>query len=78
LEAGEALVFRAKRIHTFGMRVDLDIAFCDADGIVLEVYRALGPRKLTPRIKRTRVVIEMRAGSMSCICVDDLLTIRDL
>ena len=32
-------------VHTVGMRYDLDIAFVDADGTVVEAYRDVGPMK---------------------------------
>ncbi len=41
---GEGLWLRpCGRIHTWGMRVPIDVIFCAADGTVLRVARALPP-----------------------------------
>jgi uncharacterized membrane protein (UPF0127 family) len=48
-------------IHTFGMRVDLDVVFVDRDGVVVRVAAAVPPRRL--RLAwRAFAAIEVCAG----------------
>jgi uncharacterized protein len=60
--AGALLLRPAMSIHTVGMRFDLDVAFCDADLVVLEVLRMRRWRLGLPRM-RARSVIEAEAGA---------------
>ncbi|MGH9149813.1 MAG: DUF192 domain-containing protein [Acidimicrobiales bacterium] len=59
---GAMLIRPARSVHTFGMRFPLDVAFCDADLVVLAVER-LGRNRLTlPRL-RARCILEAEAGA---------------
>lgn len=45
--AGPGLLLpRCSSVHTFGMRFDLDIYFLGRDGEILEMRRAVPPRRL--------------------------------
>src|SRR4051794_22539421 len=58
-----ALVFRkCRQVHTFGMRFDIDVAFCDADGVVLRA-RTLRRRRISPIVWRSAFVIEAESGA---------------
>jgi len=58
-----ALVLRpCRHVHTIGMRFPIDVAFCDAAGVVLRT-RCLRPWRLAPFVARTRTVIEAEAGA---------------
>jgi uncharacterized protein len=58
-----ALVLRpCRHVHTFGMRFAVDVAFCDADGLVLRTT-SLAPWRLSPVIRRSAFVIEAEAGA---------------
>lgn len=58
-----ALVFRkCRQVHTFGMRFDIDVAFCDADGIVLRAS-TLHRRRMSALVWRSAFVIEAEAGA---------------
>jgi uncharacterized membrane protein (UPF0127 family) len=59
---GALLLRRALSIHTVGVHFDLDVAFCDADLVVLEVVRMRRWRLGRPRMK-ARAVIEAEAGA---------------
>jgi len=39
------LIPRCRSIHTFGMRFPLDVLFLDAEGRVIDLRRALPPRR---------------------------------
>lgn len=54
---GEILLANCRDIHTFTMRREIDVAFVNAQGRVLEVYRALRPRTRR-RCKEAVFVIE--------------------
>lgn len=44
MDAGEGLLIpRCRRVHTFGMRFDLDLIFLGADEEVVELYRSVPP-----------------------------------
>jgi uncharacterized membrane protein (UPF0127 family) len=58
-----ALVFRkCRQVHTVGMRFAIDVAFCDADGVVLRIS-TLRPWRLSPLVWRSRFVIEAESGA---------------
>ena len=44
-------------VHTFGMSDLIDVAFLDAQGLVLESYRAVGPRRRM-RCRKAVAVLE--------------------
>lgn len=52
-----ALLFRkCNSIHTFFMKENIDVIFCDEDNIILYYYRDLGPNKIIwPKRIATRV-----------------------
>ncbi len=57
------LVLRpCRHVHTFGMRVPIDVAFCDRDGFVLHVA-SLVPRRISRPVPRAYFAIEAAAGS---------------
>jgi uncharacterized membrane protein (UPF0127 family) len=57
------LVLRpCRQVHTFGMRVPIDVAFCDRDGFVLHTT-SLPPRRVSRPVLRAYFAIEAAAGS---------------
>lgn len=52
----------ARAVHTFGMRFDLDVAYLDGDGVVLDVHRMRRNRLGRPRW-RAHAVLEAEAGA---------------
>jgi uncharacterized membrane protein (UPF0127 family) len=59
---GAFLLRPCRQVHTVGMRFPLDVAFCDADGVVLRTI-ALRPWRVSPVVWRSRVVVEARRGA---------------
>ena len=58
-----ALVLRpCRQVHTGGMRFAIDVAFCDADGMVLRA-RSMNPWRLSPLVWRSAFVIEAESGA---------------
>lgn len=58
-----ALVLRpCRHVHSLGMRFELDVAFCAADGRVLRTH-ALRPWRLSPFVPGAAFVIEARRGA---------------
>jgi uncharacterized membrane protein (UPF0127 family) len=58
-----ALVLRpCRHVHTAGMRFTLDVAFCDAEGVVVRTSM-LPPWRLSPIVRRAAFVIEAEAGA---------------
>ena len=59
---GALLLTPARAVHTFGMRFDIDVAYLDGHGVVLEVRRMARNRLGRPRL-RARSVLEAEAGT---------------
>lgn len=57
------LVLPVRSVHTFGMRFPIDVAFCDADGVVLRTL-TLRPRRVTRVCLAARCAIEAPAGAL--------------
>ena len=58
-----ALALRpARSVHTLGMRFPIDVAFCDAEGVVLRTV-SLVPWRVSPFVPRAAFVIEAEAGA---------------
>ena len=58
-----ALVLRpCRQVHTFGMRVPIDVVWCADDGHVLRIA-TLGRRRVSRPVVRARFVIEAAAGA---------------
>ena len=57
------LVLRpCRQVHSFRMRFPIDVAFCDAAGVVLHLC-TLPPRRMSRPVLRAAFAIEARAGS---------------
>ena len=54
------LIPRCHSVHTFGMRFRLDLVFLDGEGRVLEVHRAVPPRRVI-RCAGADAVLELPA-----------------
>ena len=54
---------RTRAVHTLGMRFAIDVAYCDAEGKVLEIVTMRPWRLGRPRL-RARSVVEAEAGCL--------------
>ena len=61
---GALVLTPARAVHTLGMRFDLDVAYLDGDGVVLDRHRMRRHRLGLPRW-RARSVLEAQAGSFA-------------
>jgi hypothetical protein len=59
---GALLLHPARSVHTIGMRFPIDVAFCDADFVVITTRRLQRHRICLPRV-RARSVVEAEAGA---------------
>ena len=59
---GAMLLRPARGVHTFGMKFDLDIAFLDANNVVVRTL-VLHRNRITPPVWRARAVLEAEVGS---------------
>ena len=64
----------AKQIHTVGMKVPIDVVFCDKRWRVVHLVRAMRPRRVTRIVLTARYVIEMAAGEASQLSTGDVVT----
>lgn len=61
---GAMLLRPASMVHTFRMRFDLDVAFCDRDLVVLRTV-TIRRNRLARRQRRSRAVLEAEAGAFA-------------
>ena len=59
---GALLIRPARSVHTLGMRFPIDVAYCDADLVVLKT-RTLARHRLDFPVWRARAVIEAPSGA---------------
>ena len=74
-----ALVLRPCRwVHTIGMRFPVDVAYLDADGVVIKTIQMHRHRVGVP-VPRARTVIEAEAGAFARwgLRVGDVVEVRD-
>lgn len=80
LADGSGLVLMPEgQVHMFFMRFPLDIIHADAHGTVLRVVHALKPWRLGPLVRKSRMVIELPAGTAARTGTQegDTLTLED-
>lgn len=66
LSMGEGLhLVPCSSIHTFFMRIPIDVLFLDVEGKVVRAIQALPPWRATPVCFRARTVLELPAGVLS-------------
>jgi len=65
LKPGQALLIPTRGVHTFGMAYALDLLYLTRDFRVVETVGAVGPGRIAPLRARTRVVVELPAGSLA-------------
>jgi uncharacterized membrane protein (UPF0127 family) len=61
---GALLLERTRAVHTIGMRFAIDVAYCDADLVVLRAV-TVHPNRMPRPVLRARAVIEAEAGSFA-------------
>lgn len=71
---GVLLLAPCRDIHTVGMRHALDIAFVDADGMVVEAYRDVGPMRRV-RCRKAVATIERFSESTPWFTAGDRVEI---
>jgi len=59
---GALLLQRTRWVHTLGMRFPIDVAYLDADGIVLKTMR-MGRNRVGVPVPKARTVVEAEAGA---------------
>jgi uncharacterized membrane protein (UPF0127 family) len=78
LAAGSGLCLRpCSSIHMFFMRTAIDAVFLDKDGVVVRMYPALRPWRVTRVVKKAKACIELPVGALAAagVQVGDLLTL---
>jgi uncharacterized membrane protein (UPF0127 family) len=61
---GALLLRPARSIHTLRMRFPIDVAYCDADLVVVRTA-TFNPNRIGLPVRRARAVIEAEAGSFA-------------
>lgn len=66
LPAGFGLLLKNESaIHTFGMRVSIDVVYLDAHATVLRVTNAMPPTRVGPLVRGVRDVLELPTGTLA-------------
>lgn len=65
LAFGEGLhIVPCNSIHTFFMRIPIDVAFLDRDGLIVKQFLALPPWRATSVYFQAKSVLELPAGAL--------------
>ncbi len=65
LAMGEGMyILPCNSIHTFFMRIPIDVAFLDAEGVIVKQFSALPPWRATSVYFKARSVLELPAGTL--------------
>ena len=75
---GALVIERCRWVHTIGMRFAIDVAFLDADGLVIRTVQMPRHRIGLP-VVRARSVIEAQAGAFARwgVHVGDVIEVRE-
>ena len=74
------LIIPCNGIHTFGMRIPIDVVYLDSKNRVLKLCRGLKPFRIAAVILKARSVLELPAGTLARTHteVGDILDIRPI
>lgn len=75
---GALVIDRCRWVHTVGMQFPIDVAFVDADGLVIRTVQ-MPRRRIGLPVPRARLVIEAEAGAFARwgVHVGDVIELRD-
>ena len=59
------LLSPCRSIHTFGMRMEIDVCFLDPEHTIMKSFDALGPRRSAQGGRRSRATLELPAGTLA-------------
>lgn len=61
----------ARRVHTFGMRFAIDVAYLDRDGVVLHLAERVPPGRVTRRVRGASGALETSGGVLGSLGISD-------
>jgi len=75
---GALVIPKCRQVHTLGMKIAIDVAFCDRDGAVLRTV-SLRPWRLSAVVWRAEFVIEAEAGAFERwrLTLGDVVELRE-
>ena len=76
LDSEGLLIEDCSSIHTCFMRFSLDVIFLDSCNRVLKIFRDLKPFRITPPVKNSRSVLEIKAGISSKLGIEEGFYLR--
>jgi len=66
LAMGEGMhIAPCNSIHTFFMRIPIDVAFLDKDGLIVKQIPAMPPWRISSVYRKAHSVLELPAGTLS-------------
>ncbi|MHB1484099.1 MAG: DUF192 domain-containing protein [Saccharofermentanales bacterium] len=57
------LIIPCNQVHTIGMKFDIDVVFLSQSGEVLFIEPVMVPGKMSPIVKGSKKVLELKAGT---------------
>jgi uncharacterized membrane protein (UPF0127 family) len=75
---GALVIDRCRWVHTVGMQFPIDVAFVDANGLVIRTVQ-MPRRRIGLPVPRARMVIEAQAGAFARwgVHVGDIIELRE-
>lgn len=65
MPAGEGLLIKpCSSVHTFGMKMSIDVVFLSKENEVLYIMEKMPPGKISPVVKKASAVLELPAGQL--------------
>ncbi len=65
LPDGEGLLIKpCNSVHTFGMKISIDVVFLSKENEVIYMMEKMPPRKISPIVKKAAAVLELPAGRL--------------
>lgn len=56
------LLYPCSRIHTFGMKFDIDVVFLSKDMTILDIQQRMAPGQICKKVKNTHKILELKGG----------------
>lgn len=70
MDPEEGLLFpRTSSIHTFFMRIPIDVVYLDGEGKVLRADPRMAPNRMGPIVRGAQVVLELPPGHLESVPV---------
>ncbi|OEF99137.1 hypothetical protein BHF71_10055 [Vulcanibacillus modesticaldus] len=71
LDDNEAIMLiPCSSIHTFGMKMTIDVMFLDKSNRIVYLIKEMNPNRISPIIPQAKKVIEMKSGLLNAYLIE--------